>query len=367
MRSLCRQVPAPSDVNSAAVDRPSGAGHDHGVPRLDFRPDRDGLHFANRFRNHIGPFSSSGRCGGMVYTALDYYLTRLPVPTHVDGDFGGSPVPPDGSRLGDYILARQVASIANVSASRFLSWHGFWTSDRDRVYASTHQEFDRLRVRIDRGQLTPLGLVAKSGVTDSHQVLGYGYDRDAQGRPYAVIWDNNYPDRECALRADDAGTSIVEFDVDADPTMSGAPIETWRGYFVHDDYDLSKPHRPSYQDLVVGTPMTLDPRSGTLHYSVHNIGDFPAHLSALGATGAVPEDKPLGAVLGTLPAAGDAADLADIVPGADRDVTVPTGALELGAGIGTAVAAMRTVQQQWVAVPSPIGQHVGTSVVLDVH
>jgi hypothetical protein len=333
------------------------------VPRLDFRPDRDGLHFANRFRNHIGPFTSSGRCGGMVYTALDYYLSRLPVPTHVDGDFGVSRVPPDGSRLGDYILARQVASIANVSASRFLTWHGFWTSDHDRVQASTHHEFDHLRARIDRTQLTPLGLVAKSGVTDSHQVLCYGYDRDPHARPLAMIWDNNYPDRECALRADEAGTSIVEFDLDADPTTTGTPIESWRGYFVHDDYDLTKPHRPDYQDLVVDTPMTLDQHSGTVHYRVCNIGDFPAHLSGLGAAGSGPDDKALGAVLGTMTAA---TDLADIAPGAVRDVTVPTGALGIGAGLGTVIAAMCTAQQQWVAVPSKLGQRVGTSVVIDV-
>jgi hypothetical protein len=337
------------------------------VARLDFRPDRDGLHFANRFRNHIGPFTSSGRCGGMVYTALDYYLTRLPVPTHVDGDFGLSPVPPDGSRLGDYILARQVVSIANVSASRFLTWHGFWTSDRDRVHASTHHEFDHLRARIDGKQLTPLGLVAKSGVSDSHQVLGYGYDRDPQGRPLALIWDNNYPDRECALRADDAGMSIVEFDLGADPTMSGAPIETWRGYFVHDDYDLTKPHQPSYQDLVIGTPMTLDRPSARLHYGVQNIGDFPAHLSALGATGRTADDQAVGAVLGTVTATADASDLAEIAPGAVREVTVPTGELGFGTGIGTATAAMRTAQQQWVAVPPTSGQHAGNSVLVDVH
>jgi hypothetical protein len=333
------------------------------VPRLDFRPDRDGLHFANRFRNHIGPFTSSGRCGGMVYTALDYYLARLPVPTHVDGDFGVSPVPPDGSRLGDYILARQVASITNVSASRFLTWHGFWTSDRDRVHASTHHEFDHLRTRVDAGQLTPLGLVAKSGITDSHQVLGYGYDRDPQGRPLVLIWDNNFPDRECALRVDDAGTSIAEFDLDADPTTSGTPIESWRGYFVHDDYDLTKPHPPGYQDLVVGTPMTLDQRSGVLHYSVQNIGDFPAHLSALGATSTGPDGKAFGAVLGTMPAA---ANLADIAPGAGCEVTVVIGELGFGAGFGTAIAAMRTTQQQWVAVPAPLGQQVGNSVMVDV-
>ena len=100
---------------------------------------------------------------------------------------------------------------------------------------------------------------------------------------------------------------------------------------------------------------------------MRNIGDFPAHLSALGATGATADDQAIGAVLGTVTATADAPDLAAIAPGAVREVTVPTGELGFGTGIGTATAAMRTAQQQWVAVPPASGQHDGNSVLVDVH
>src|SRR5437016_11063136 len=43
--------------------------------KLDFVPSRDGFHFSNNFTNHLlCGITTAGRCGGMAYAALDYYL-----------------------------------------------------------------------------------------------------------------------------------------------------------------------------------------------------------------------------------------------------------------------------------------------------
>jgi hypothetical protein len=215
------------------------------MPRLDFRPERDGFHFANNFTNRVGPITTYGRCGGMVYAALDHYLTGVPVPAHTGPDFGTPRgVPADGTGLADHINRRSWHSIVNPSALRFLTWAA--RSPRACVALSEHRELHRLAERIDDGRLTPIGLVARSGgLSASHQVLAYGYDRDADGRGLVYLWDNNRPDVECVLRANDARDAICEYDTSVDPGLT-TPVATWKGWFVHDHYDLGSPQHPPY-------------------------------------------------------------------------------------------------------------------------
>jgi hypothetical protein len=50
------------------------------MPRTSFDPKRHGFHFANHFVNHVGPFTTIGRCGGMSYAALDCFHHGVAVP-----------------------------------------------------------------------------------------------------------------------------------------------------------------------------------------------------------------------------------------------------------------------------------------------
>ena len=313
------------------------------MPRLDFVPSRDGFHFANHFANHVGPFTSYGRCGGMTYAVLDYYLNRRPVPTHAEGDFGDQLAPHDGSRLADYILRRQVASLANAGAAKFLTWQGFWTSARDRVERTIKHEFPDLRHRIDGRQLTPLGLVSGGGLTDSHQVLAYGYDVIASvGVTY--IYDNNRPDVECALRPNPALDAIDEYDLSEDPGMTGAPFETWRGWFVHDDYDLTRAPVPDYQDFELTGQPVID--GAALRFAVLNVGDYDAHVRAFGADVRGADGAPLGAGIGAALAPGPVR----LAPGAGHQssATLPSGLGEVRVG-----PAMQTDQGHWLDVTGP--------------
>ena len=166
-------------------------------------------------------------------------------------------MPPDGNRLADYIYSRLLNSMLNFSAGRFLTWQAFWNSDSTCVGWSVHDEFNHLKDRIDHNQLTPLGLVAKSGGPGaSHQVLAYGYDYDANGHPMVYIWDNNRPDVECVLKANQQLDAICEYNTATDPG-DGRPFEQWKGFFVHDDYNLSAPQHPPYQDIAMSQAVVL--------------------------------------------------------------------------------------------------------------
>jgi hypothetical protein len=342
------------------------------MPRLNFDPKRDGFHFANRFTNHVGPFTTRGRCGGMVYAALDYYLTGTPIPSHVGSDFGTpDQVPPDGNRLADYLYSRLMNSILNWSAGRFLMWQAFWNSDSTCVGWSLHDEFNHLKDRIDHNQLTPLGLVAKSGGPGaSHQVLAYGYDYDANGHPMVYIWDNNRPDVECVLKASQQLDAICEYNTATDPGMA-APFEQWKGYFVHDDYNLSAPQHPPYQDIAMSQAVVLtgahvrpdpafnaaNPVSPTLlsdngqplavHFAVKNYGDFPAHLHSLDTAVRGPHGENLDSALG-----GMDNNRADLAPGEERVVDGHNDAFGIGAGLYSVNAAFLSANDFWFTVPT---------------
>ncbi|MFY9860775.1 MAG: hypothetical protein WAK80_09485, partial [Candidatus Cybelea sp.] len=124
-----------------------------------FVPSLNGFHFDNSFTNavlsadtldaafkavglapptfpagfNLNPnVTTSGRCGGMAWLSLDYYLARLPVPTTISkaspyslgiDDFAGKPNddPPDGTPLADWIYMRLFQSWF-ASGTQTLAW-----------------------------------------------------------------------------------------------------------------------------------------------------------------------------------------------------------------------------------------------------
>src|SRR5207302_1309818 len=165
------------------------------MPRLNFSPQKHGFHFDNDFDNAIvtfpngQQFPTGGRCGGMAYASLDYYFAGLPIPTHRMGDFpGGTRVPPDGTRLADYISARLFDSFATTSALKFILWafipeHDTWFR-KGTTRRMREEEFPALRRQIDQGRPVVLGLLASTSLADignNHQVVAYGYEVDPLG------------------------------------------------------------------------------------------------------------------------------------------------------------------------------------------
>src|SRR5713101_5569337 len=87
-----------------------------GGKQAAFTARQNGWHFNNDFVNRLfgGLLETQGLCGGMAYSALDYYFSDLPIPTHRQGDFGtpDATVPPDG-RLHTMIFSRLIDSFAD--------------------------------------------------------------------------------------------------------------------------------------------------------------------------------------------------------------------------------------------------------------
>lgn len=260
------------------------------MPRLDFIPERDGWHFENNFENRILPgitnITTTGLCGGMVMTALDYWRARVPIPAHQPSDLppdrNGARLPDEASTLRRYIYDRQMNSL--LTKLMFTRWVVFpWFGPQDFHNWAVGSEFDIVRQQIDRQRPTMLGLWSMSnGPTSGHQVLCYGYDYNPH-RLY--IYDPNFADEESVMTpiSADAGVRVQA-------TRSGRQ-SIYRGYFFTDVYnwDENPPYAPPYRDIVITQGLSLDPpgidlqTQGRLSLSVtlQNIGEYPSRFDAM--------------------------------------------------------------------------------------
>lgn len=214
----------------------------------DFDPSRHGFRFANTFNNDfIREFDvrTGGLCGGMVYTALDYYLEREPIPAQ---DYR----PPTNSVLHDYIYDRQVHSITDnldkwieigfnpfgARSSEFFRWglQGFGGG-----------RLQELRALIDRGVPAPLGLYNYGGEDSrgDHQVLAIGYDlgrykgdlKGPMGDLKIYVYDPNYPGETLTLVPDLTAQGYRYLEASSDDRKKGL----WRTYFVDGKYAAKDP------------------------------------------------------------------------------------------------------------------------------
>lgn len=214
------------------------------APRFTgFTPQMHGFRFANTFENDfVREFNvrTGGLCGGMVYTALDYYLKRSRITTQ---DYRPAVQTP----LHDYIYNRQVKSIAdNVD-----KWAEFTEAAGNIFGARNSEQFkwglqgygggrlQELMEKIDRGTPVPLGLKDEGGMGD-HQVLAIGYDLgryrgDLKGFESDLrifVYDPNHPGVTMALMPDVAREVYI---------YQGSRDYSWRAYFVDKKYSPQTP------------------------------------------------------------------------------------------------------------------------------
>jgi hypothetical protein len=206
-----------------------------------FNPSRDGFNFANSFQNVVNlpagvNVRTSGLCGGMAYTALDYFLAHKPIPRQ---DY----LPAEGTPLQRYIYDRQMTSLtSNIDKwaevivnplgardSEFFNW-GLQGSNGGRL--------EELRSFIDRGMPVPLGLKSDKG--GDHQVLAIGYDMGRyrgdlganEGDLKIFVYDSNHPNNIMTLVPDVPHKVYVYTNPDGN---------VWRTYFVDKNYHARIP------------------------------------------------------------------------------------------------------------------------------
>ena len=147
------------------------------MTKLAFYPSRHGYHFSNTFVNRILPgvlngVSTSGLCGGMVMSALDYWRAEIPVPLHTTADFGPEGLPSEASALRRYIFDRQMNSL--LTSLMFTRWiTAPWIKPDDFHNWATGSEFEIVKNQIHMGRPTMLGLwrMSPGDATSGHQVL----------------------------------------------------------------------------------------------------------------------------------------------------------------------------------------------------
>ena len=270
----------------------------------DFDPKKHGFHFSNEFVNDVcdtpfGKITTEGRCGGMAFASLDYYYAKLPIPTHRGSDFPGGKVPPDQTRLADYIYSRLMDSFLR-NGDKFILWtekldHYTWIYGDGVTKLTKEEEFPKLLRQLANGPVA-LGLIKAEHLWDighNHQVVAHGAELDeATGTMTVHIYDNNAPDRLVTLTSDPSDPHFTSSLAD----VSGNHF-WYRGWFV-EDYSAMQ---PTYVDLAVVKALSISdpwPKLGDpldCSYTVRNFGDFPANIQALNVDVALPAGEAAGA------------------------------------------------------------------------
>ena len=209
-----------------------------------FNPLVNGLKFINRFEFpnlskitlpiiHSGPISLGdiiyGLCGGMCFTALDYYNAGEQVP--------------DVSNVNDvnlglffYLCERQLSSLSIGAVEKVISW--MLADDLTVAKNVAQTEVPKLRASLDAGQPAVLALIRGKGFSDpthNHQVTATGYNLDPDTNQLTIfLYDPNHPGEEPTLNLDltnpDQGLSLTQ--------STGEPL---RGFFVIDYSKQSPP------------------------------------------------------------------------------------------------------------------------------
>ena len=176
----------------------AGSRPGRGTERVvaDFSPAVHGFAFPNAFtNNHLtlpggASIATAGRCGGMAWTALDYWVAKAPVPAWRPAHFAPSRVPPDGNWLADHLYSRLIDSFLSAG-STFLSWtmhadHATWVfKGVDRW--TREDEVPKLVAQLRAGRPAVLGLIRARTLADvgqNHQVIGRASCRE---RVYGTV------------------------------------------------------------------------------------------------------------------------------------------------------------------------------------
>lgn len=227
-----------------------------------FIPIQHGFHFPNRFVNDIRiadfSFTTSGRCGGMVYAALDYYNTGTIVPADKS-------LPADGTTLAEYIWNRQEKSLEDILPDFVVKTISPFESDHDRFMWGVHPQgqLSVLKKCVDSNRPVPLGLISvQRGFDGHHQVLGIGYDilgsREQDVRVH--IYDSNYPDMVITLIPDPSRNCFQA-------SYGGGSLthDIWRTYFVSGSYQCVKPPSGTFSLRLLSQARNLNFSTGVSH------------------------------------------------------------------------------------------------------
>ncbi|MCA9921079.1 MAG: hypothetical protein KC421_01840 [Anaerolineales bacterium] len=171
-------------------------------PPVTFIPAKHGFQFVNRFPGYWIPFSIPsipdipsvsniyGLCGGMSASAYDFLLAGIPIPERRRAPGRITP-------LHQYLHRRQVDSLTmGKQVVRFVRWMAL---PDEAVQLRTDETIKELKLRLDAGIPTPIGLVYISSretwqIWQNHQVLAVNYTEE-DNLLRIQVYEPNYPRR----------------------------------------------------------------------------------------------------------------------------------------------------------------------------
>ncbi len=193
-----------------------------------FRPSKDGFGFPNTWHDTLlGLVASRGRCGGMVYAALDAFVSGTPLPSEAVA----RTLPAHDAPLSRMIWRRQVESVLvplGANLWEFARYTYLPSSAPLGIALATRRELLRLFDGLRSGRPLPLGLVSDLGLKhlpSNHQVLAYAAEF-GEGRVIVRVYDPNHP-----LRDDVVLEVPLALDLPVTERV-GDRVRIWRGLFV---------------------------------------------------------------------------------------------------------------------------------------
>jgi hypothetical protein len=246
-----------------------------------------------------------GLCGGMAFTALDYWHKQWVVPQGEGLLDHPERVTPNGTVLRDYIWTRLINSL-QLNVGTFLKWMGVLITGGEKwLVEQTADQLVILRNSLKSFTPVPLGLIGTtSNPFHNHQVLCYGYMDNSDGTTSLSIYDENHPGVVSIIKLDVRGPVLKAVHDDTFNKARG-PL---RGVFC-EGYKAAEPPK----SVVLRNALQVEPTSAginqpiSVHYTAANVGFHTAPLNLVVST-----DK--GALVGE-------ADPTSIAMGGERTLT----------------------------------------------
>jgi hypothetical protein len=154
--------------------------------------------------------AANGLCGGMAFTARDYFEVGRQPPDDTTP-------PAEGSPLFEYLVSRLLASFnLPLGIMRYLELMtpllpdgGLLPVTRARVMVQ--HEWPAIQQELDSGHPSPLGLIKVKSLDiqdlgKNHQVLAYAYALDGSALSLS-IYDPNFPNRDDITLSLDIGNA----------------------------------------------------------------------------------------------------------------------------------------------------------------
>jgi uncharacterized protein YgiM (DUF1202 family) len=198
-----------------------------------FHSGAQGFQFPNRFefkfpvKFPLPPFGTIdlsqlvfGLCGGMCFSALDYFHANETPPQVAN-------VNEIDKKLFGYLCERQLDSLKISVVFKVLEW--MLLDDREVATRMARYEIPKLRRMLDKGEPAVLALLRVKNIDHpslNHQVLATGYEDDLASRKMVVtVYDPNHPGEEPTLALTPASRG-------SGMQLSQSTGEFLRGFFV---------------------------------------------------------------------------------------------------------------------------------------